>query len=54
MIRFFQTSTPSIIATEVDHMLTSQETAALQWLYGNATPLEGDTVEGSFVGPRRG
>ncbi|MCQ2206192.1 MAG: phosphoribosylformylglycinamidine synthase [Bacteroidaceae bacterium] len=53
MIRFFQTSTPSIIATEVDHTLTSQETAALQWLYGNATPLEGDTVEGRFVGPRR-
>lgn len=53
MIRFFQTSTPSIIATEVDHTLTSQETAALQWLYGNATPLEGDTVEGRFAGPRR-
>ena len=53
MIRFFQTPLKTVIATEVDHTLSEQEIKELNWLYGEATMLEADTLEGFFVGPRR-
>ena len=53
MIRFFQTPLKTVIATEVDHKLSEQEIKELNWLYGEATMLETDTLEGFFVGPRR-
>jgi phosphoribosylformylglycinamidine synthase len=60
MIRFFQTpqkttdrNSRSVIATEVDHQLSEQEIKELCWLYGDATMLEADALEGFFVGPRR-
>ncbi|MDO4196526.1 MAG: phosphoribosylformylglycinamidine synthase, partial [Prevotellaceae bacterium] len=53
MIAFFKTPNNSIIATQADHQLTSDEVQKLCWLYGNATPVEGETLEGYFVGPRR-
>ena len=53
MIRFFQTPLKTVIATEVDHKLSEQEIKELNWLYGEATMLEDDTLEGFFVGPRR-
>ena len=53
MIRFFQTPQKSVIATEVDHVLNEQEIKELNWLYGEATMLEADALEGFFVGPRR-
>ena len=53
MIRFFQTPLKTVIATEVDHKLSEQEIKELNWLYGEATMLEADTLEGFFVGPRR-
>ena len=53
MIRFFQTPLKTVIATEVDHTLSEQEIKELNWLYGEATMLETETVEGFFVGPRR-
>ena len=53
MIRFFQTPLKTVIATEVDHALSEQEIKELNWLYGEATMLETDTLEGFFVGPRR-
>ena len=53
MIRFFQTPQKSVIATEVDHVLSEQEIKELNWLYGEATMLEADQLEGYYVGPRR-
>ena len=53
MILFFSTQQKSIIATEVDHQLTQDEINELCWLYGNAELVEGDTMSGWFVGPRR-
>ena len=53
MIRFFQTPQKSVIATEVDHVLSEQEIKELNWLYGEATMLEAESLEGYFVGPRR-
>ena len=53
MIRFFQTPQKTVIATETDHVLSEQEIKELNWLYGEATLLEADQLEGYFVGPRR-
>ena len=53
MIRFFQTPQKTVIATEVDHTLSEQEIKELNWLYGEATLLDADKLEGFFVGPRR-
>ena len=53
MIFFFKTSQNSVIATQVDHQLTQKEVQELCWLYGNAEPVDAQTMEGFFVGPRR-
>ena len=53
MILFFQTPQKSVMATETDHQLTQEEVQKLCWLYGNATLLEGDKLEGRYIGPRR-
>ena len=53
MILFFKTTQKSVIATQVDHQLNEQEIKELCWLYGDATLLDGETLDGFFVGPRR-
>ena len=53
MILFFKTPTESVIATEVDHQLSQEEVNELCWLYGDATLVEADHMDGYFVGPRR-
>ena len=53
MILFFKTPQKSIIATECDHRLADNEIEELCWLYGDATLVDGETLEGNFVGPRR-
>ena len=53
MILFFQTPQKSVMATETDHQLTQEEVQKLCWLYGDATLLEGDKLEGRYIGPRR-
>ena len=53
MILFFKTPNKSVIATEVDHQLSSNEVQKLCWLYGGAEPLEGESLDGNYVGPRR-
>ena len=53
MIRFFQTPQKSVIATEVNHALNEQEIKELNWLYGEATMLDAEQLDGYFVGPRR-
>lgn len=53
MILFFRTPSKSVVATEVDHQLSAEETQELCWLYGGATLENAETLEGYFVGPRR-
>ena len=53
MIRFFQTPQKTVIANDVVHTLSEQEIKELNWLYGEATLLDAEQLEGYFVGPRR-
>ena len=53
MILFFRTPQKSVIATQVDHQLSSEEIHELSWLFGNATFENASTLEGWYVGPRR-
>ncbi len=53
MISFFQTANGSIIATETNHKFNDKELSELKWLYGDSTLIDGETIEGWYVGPRR-
>ena len=53
MILFFRTPSDSVIATQADHTLNPEEIKELCWLYGDATPIAEEQLEGYFVGPRR-
>ena len=53
MIFFFQTPQQSVIATEADHQLSAEEVQKLCWLYGGATLLDGQSLSGHYIGPRR-
>ena len=53
MIYFFSTQGGTVIATQTKNVLTAEDVEKLCWLYGEAALLDGETVEGYFVGPRR-
>lgn len=53
MIYFFVTKGNTVIATEVARAFNQDEINKLCWLYGEATLIEGETLEGYYVGPRR-
>ncbi|MBQ7494325.1 MAG: phosphoribosylformylglycinamidine synthase [Bacteroidaceae bacterium] len=52
-ISFFRTPQQSIIATQAEHALTAEEIDKLCWLYGGATLIPAERIEGQFIGPRR-
>ena len=52
MILFFKTQKETVIATEVNHQLNDDEMAKLAWLYGDATLMDTQELEGFYVGPR--
>lgn len=53
MILFFQKSRQQFIALETRQRPTSREVNRLIWLFGNAIPIETDSLNGWFIGPRR-
>ena len=53
MIIFFKNPTGTIVATETASKLQAEDVKKLSWLYGNATALDQESLEGFFVGPRR-
>ncbi len=53
MIRFFRKNTGAIIAVQSDAGLTGADSEKLAWLFGNATMISDDRIEGLFIGPRR-
>ncbi len=53
MILFFSTSEKSILAVDVVKSLHADDIDKLSWLFGEATQITTETVNGWFVGPRR-
>ncbi|MCD8042403.1 MAG: phosphoribosylformylglycinamidine synthase [Tannerellaceae bacterium] len=53
MIQFFKSSTKTILAVEAAQSFSSGDIQKLIWLFNNATVVEGEKLEGWFVGPRR-
>ena len=45
MIYFFSTQGGTVIATQTKNVLTAEDVEKLCWLYGEATLLDGETVE---------
>ena len=52
MILFFGNPTTTVYAVQVQQNLTSEDTQKLNWLFGNTSQIDHETVEGDFVGPR--
>ena len=52
-IFFFRTPQQSVIATQADHALTAEEIDKLCWLYGGASLINADHLDGQYIGPRR-
>lgn len=53
MILFFKTPQETIIATEMDHQPSQEETNKLCWLFGGAECIDTPQLDGIYVGPRR-
>ena len=53
MILFFKSQAGSVIAAEIMQQAGEETIKKLSWLFGNAELVEGDTMEGYFIGPRR-
>ncbi len=53
MILFFKTQNEHVIATEINHQPSQPEIDELSWLYGDATLMPQQTLQGFYVGPRR-
>ena len=53
MILFFGAGNGTVIAVKAKEMISQENISALKWLFGNAALLEGEIVEGNFIGPRR-
>ena len=52
MILFFKNANV-VYATQTERPLSDEDVKKLEWLYGNAVLLDGQSVDGLFVGPRR-
>ena len=53
MILFFKSPSGTIVATETVSKPVEDDINKLCWLYGNATLVDSDTLNGYYVGPRR-
>lgn len=53
MIRFFKSSTKTVLAVETAQTFSPEDVQKLVWLFSEATPVESEQLEGWFVGPRR-
>ncbi len=53
MILFFRSSTKTVLAVETAQKFSPEDIQKLVWLFSEATPVETETLEGWFIGPRR-
>ncbi|MBW2961449.1 phosphoribosylformylglycinamidine synthase [Mesonia aestuariivivens] len=52
MILFFGNPAATVYAVQVQKDLTLEDTQKLNWLFGNTSQIDQETLEGDFVGPR--
>ncbi|MDO9339419.1 MAG: phosphoribosylformylglycinamidine synthase, partial [Bacteroidales bacterium] len=53
MILFFESKTKNIIAAGITEKLHEKDIEKLIWLFGEASLLDKDNIDGLFVGPRK-
>ncbi|MDP4222076.1 MAG: phosphoribosylformylglycinamidine synthase [Bacteroidota bacterium] len=53
MIIYFKSSSGNIIAAGTSTKLPGKDIEKLRWLFGEAELLQKETIEGTFIGPRR-
>ena len=53
MILFFRSSTQTVLAVETTQSFSAEDIKKLVWLFSEATPVQAETLEGWFVGPRK-
>ena len=53
MILFFQSPTKTVLAVEAAHAFSPEDVEKLVWAFSEAKPLQAETLEGWYVGPRR-
>jgi len=53
MIQFFDAGAGKIYAVQVAEATSATDLPKLQWLFGNASLIDADTLEGFYVGPRK-
>ena len=53
MILFFRTKANKIYSVGLAQPLQDSDIQKLKWLFGNAEPLPGKSLKGSFIGPRK-
>ena len=53
MILFFQSPTKTVLAVEAAHAFSPEDVQKLVWLFSEAAPLQSETLDGWYVGPRR-
>src|SRR5690606_6483841 len=52
MIHFFVNPKNTVYGVQTESALTAEDILKLNWLFGKATKVDGDSVKGYFVGPR--
>jgi phosphoribosylformylglycinamidine synthase len=53
MIQFFKTQAKSLIAVQSQKPFSQTDLQKLQWLFSEATPVNENSIDGIFIGPRR-
>lgn len=53
MILFFSSNQEKILAVKTSKSLSTSEKETLKWLFGNASYIDNERVDGFFAGPRR-
>lgn len=53
MITFFKTPSQSVIAVQANTEFSTEEIQKLTWLFGEAEVLPAESIDQSFIGPRR-
>ena len=53
MISFFKTPSQSIIAVESESAFSTETLRKLTWLFGDAEQIDSETIEKTYIGPRR-
>ena len=53
MILFFKTQQETVIAVDSTQALNENDTSKLEWLFGEADLIDGESVNGWFIGPRK-